>query len=156
MGLKALIRQSANSNSKLLAAYDRSSKIISIYNSLPLQWAYTINIDNQLTIDLDAEGWVANIDVFAKPRLNHAIIVPHKAKRGSVQFAIPASGERFIPNPIVVETDQARRLIRISLDPTNDPEQGQWLKTSEQVYLQINADLLRTIVIDFGTKGLWD
>lgn len=148
--------QPANSTGELLAAYDRSSKIISIYNSLPRPWAYRINVDHQLTIDLDAQGWVATIDLFAKPRLNHAIVVPYNARRGSIQFAIPQSGERFFPNPITVETDQARRLIRITLDPTNSPEQRQWLKTSEQVYLQINADLLHTIVIDFGTKGLWD
>ncbi|GAA5529072.1 hypothetical protein Hgul01_02875 [Herpetosiphon gulosus] len=39
MGLKALIVQPANSHGELLATYDRSSKIISIYNPLPRQWA---------------------------------------------------------------------------------------------------------------------
>lgn len=154
--VKVSIVQPANSTGELLAAYDRSSKIISVYNSLPRQWAYTINVDHQLTIDLDAQGWVANIDLFAKPRLNHTIVVPYNAKRGAIQCAIPQSDERFIPNPITVETDQARRLMRISLDPTSDPAQGQWIKTSEQVYLQIHTDFLNTIVIDFGTKGLWD
>ncbi|XSG77376.1 hypothetical protein ACP8Y2_10245 [Herpetosiphon llansteffanensis] len=157
MGLNVAKIGKANSNSELLANYDRAVKIMSISNPLARKWASSINFDNYVIIDLDAQGWIMNIDLLAKPRLNDQLAIPNLAQHGGVQFHVPPATERFITTPIAFETNQTRRIVRVTFGPMLDlTQQTQSIKTSEQVYLQIQHAQLRAILVDFGQKGLWD
>ncbi|WP_110514432.1 hypothetical protein [Herpetosiphon llansteffanensis] len=157
MGLNVAKMSTTSSYGELHASYDRSVKIMSISNPLAREWAYSINFDNYVIIDLDAQGWIMNIDLLVKPRLNDQLAIPNLAQHGGVQFHVPLATERFVATPIAFETNQTRRIVRVTFGPMLDlTQQTQSIKTSEQVYLQIQHVQLRAILVDFGQKGLWD
>ncbi len=157
MGLNVAKISTANSYGELFASYDRSVKIMSISNPLARAWASSINFDNYVIIDLDAQGWIINIDLLAKPRLNDQLTIPDSATPGAVQWVIPPAAERFVATPILFETNRNRRIVRITFGPILDVSaQTQAIKTSEQVYLQLQHAQLKAILVDFGQKGLWD
>ncbi|MFD3164052.1 hypothetical protein [Herpetosiphon sp. NSE202] len=147
----------ASSNGELIASYDRSVKIMSISSPLAREWAYSINFDTYVSIDLDAQGWITNIDLLTKPRLTDQLTIPDSATPGAVQWVIPPAAECFVATPIMVETNRTRRIIRITFGPILDGSaQTQAIKTSEPVYLQIQQAQLRAILVDFDQQGLWD
>jgi hypothetical protein len=140
-----------NANSSLYPHYDEEVDLIIVESRVHREWAYGINIDSLLILDIDVDRTLAHFELII-PRQRWKVAPdlhkPRALHEVSIRFAKESIQHKYFELPVVVKTDRKRSCVYILFG--SEQQAASWVALSDPCLALVDQNHLLAFFVDLS------